>query len=125
MPSGLAYRADEVIRGDQTPAGRFGISKYGGPTTATLRQVTLGTTVSHLVRNNARRVAWRAFNLSSNDARLSFTADVTTATGVPFPASTGVAEADVEYEGEIVMAEVHAIATAASTTVTVIEIIRV
>ena len=125
MPSGAPYASYEVVRGEQTPAGRFAINRYGGPTTVVQRTVTLSTTVSHLLRNNARRVAWRAFNLSANDVKLSFSSDVTTSTGVPFPASTGVAEADVELEGELVMAEVHGISTAAATTITVLEVIRV
>ena len=122
-PAGL--RPAEVVRGDESTAGRFAIAKYGGPTTVIQRTATIGTTVSHLVRNNPRRVAWRAFNRSSNDIAVGFYADLTTTTGIPFPASTGVIYVDVEQEGEEVTWEVHAISTTAGSSVTVLEVIRV
>jgi len=118
-------RPTDVVRGDQTTAGRFAIARYGGPTTVVVTTRTLGTTVSHVVRNNPRRVAYRIFNRSVNSVDLSFTSDVTTGTGIPLAASTGIAEADVEIEGELVIQEVHGISSAASTTILVIEVIRV
>ena len=70
-------------------------------------------------------MAYRIFNRSANSVDLSFTSDVTSGTGIPLAASTGVAEADVEVEGELVIQEVHGIASAASSSVLVIEVIRV
>ena len=123
---GSAYiRPTNVVRGDETTAGRFSIARFGGPTTTLTTTRTLGTTVSHVIRNNPRRVAYRIFNRSANSIDLSFTSDVTTGNGIPLSASTGYAEADVAIEGELVIQEVHGISSAASSTVLVIEILRV
>ena len=123
---GSAYiRPTNVVRGDETTAGRFSIVRFGGPTTTLTTTRTLGTTVSHVIRNNPRRVAYRIFNRSVNSIDLSFTSDVTTGNGIPLSASTGYAEADVNIEGELVIQEVHGISSAASSTVLVIEILRV
>jgi len=118
-------RPTDVVRGDETTAGRFSIARFGGPTTTLTTTRTLGTTVSHVIRNNPRRVAYRIFNRSTNSVDLSFTSDVTTGNGIPLSASTGYAEADVNIEGELVIQEVHGISSAASSTVLVIEILRV
>jgi hypothetical protein len=118
-------RPTDVVRGDETTAGRFSIARFGGPTTTLTTTRTLGTTVSHVIRNNPRRVAYRIFNRSANSIDLSFTSDVTTGAGIPLSASTGYAEADVNIEGELVIQEVHGISSAASSTVLVIEILRV
>ena len=123
---GSAYiRPTNVVRGDETTAGRFSIARFGGPTTTLTTTRTLGTTVSHVIRNNPRRVAYRIFNRSANSIDLSFSSDVTVGTGIPLSASTGYAEADVAIEGEMVIQEVHGISSAASSTVLVIEILRV
>lgn len=123
---GSAYiRPTNVVRGDETTAGRFSIARFGGPTTTLTTTRTLGTTVSHVIRNNPRRVAYRIFNRSANAVDLSFSSDVTTGNGIPLSASTGYAEADVAIEGEMVIQEVHGISSAASSTVLVIEILRV
>jgi len=123
---GSAYiRPTNVVRGDETTAGRFSIARFGGPTTTLTTTRTLGTTVSHVIRNNPRRVAYRIFNRSANSIDLSFTSDVTAGAGIPLSASTGYAEADVAIEGEMVIQEVHGISSAASSTVLVIEILRV
>ena len=123
---GSAYiRPTNVVRGDETTAGRFSIARFGGPTTTLTTTRTLGTTVSHVIRNNPRRVAYRIFNRSVNSIDLSFSSDVTTGNGIPLSASTGYAEADVAIEGEMVIQEVHGISSAASSTVLVIEILRV
>jgi hypothetical protein len=118
-------RPTDVVRGDETTAGRFSIARFGGPTTTLTTTRTLGTTVSHVIRNNPRRVAYRIFNRSTNSIDLSFSSDVTTGAGIPLSASTGYAEADVAIEGEMVIQEVHGISSAASSTVLVIEILRV
>jgi len=118
-------RPTDVVRGDETTAGRYSIARFGGPTTTLTTTRTLGTTVSHVIRNNPRRVAYRIFNRSVNSIDLSFTSDVTTGNGIPLSASTGYAEADVNIEGELVIQEVHGISSAASSTVLVIEILRV
>jgi hypothetical protein len=123
---GAAYlRPTNVVRGDETTAGRFSIARYGGPTTVVQSTKTVGTSVSHVLRNNPRRVAYRIYNRSANSIDLSFYSDVTVGTGIPLSASTGYAEADVEIEGELVISEVHGISSAASSSVLVLEVIRV
>ncbi len=122
----MAYlRPGQVVRGEEALASSFAIRRYGGPTRVVVTTRSIGTTVSHVLRNNPDRVAYRIYNRSANSVDLSFTSDVTTGTGIPLPASTGIAEADVEIEGELVIQEVHAIASGASSSLLVVEVERV
>lgn len=122
----MAYlRPSQVVRGDEALASSFAIRRYGGPTRVITSTRSIGTTVSHILRNNPDRVAYRMYNRSANSIDLSFTSDVTVGAGIPLSAGTGVAEADVEVEGELVIQEVHAIANGAASTVFVIEVERV
>jgi len=123
---GSAYiRPTNVVRGDETTAGRFAIARFGGPTTVLSTTRTLGTTVSHVIRNNPRRVSYSIYNRSTSSVDLSFTSDVTVGGGIPLPANSGYAVADIEVDGESVINEVHGIASGASASVLVIEVIRV
>lgn len=115
----------DTARGTETTSGRFAIARFGGPTTSRTSTVTVATTVTRIAGNNPRRVAYRIFNRSANSIDLSFSSDVTVGTGIPLSASTGYAEADVDVEGELVIQEVYGISSAASSTVLVIEVIRV
>ena len=122
----MAYlRPGQVVRGDEALASSFAIRRYGGPTRVVVTTRSIGTTVSHVLRNNPDRVAYRIYNRSANSVDLSFTSDVTTGTGIPLPASTGIAEADVEIEGELVIQEVHGIASGAASSLLVVEVERV
>lgn len=122
----MAYlRPGQVVRGEEALASSFAIRRYGGPTRVVVTSRSIGTTVSHVLRNNPDRVAYRIYNRSSNSVDLSFTSDVTTGTGIPLPASTGIAEADVEIEGELVIQEVHGIASGAASSLLVVEVERV
>lgn len=106
-------------------ASSFAIRRYGGPTRVVVTTRSIGTSVSHVLRNNPDRVAYRIYNRSANSVDLSFTSDVTTGAGIPLPASTGIAEADVEIEGELVIQEVHGIASGAASSLLVVEVERV
>ena len=122
----MAYlRPGQVVRGDEALASSFAIRRYGGPTRVVVTTRSIGTTVSHVLRNNPDRVAYRIYNRSVNSVDLSFTSDVTTGVGIPLPASTGIAEADVEIEGELVIQEVHGIASGAASSLLVVEVERV
>lgn len=123
---GSAYiRPTSVVRGDETTAGRFAIARFGGPTTTLTTTRTLGTTVSHVIRNNPRRVSYSIYNRSTASVDLSYTSDVTVGAGIPLPANSGFAVADIDIDGEGVIQEVHGIASAASASVLVIEVLRV
>jgi hypothetical protein len=122
----MAYlRPGQVVRGEEALASSFAIRRYGGPTRVVVTTCSIGTTVSHVLRNNPDRVAYRIYNRSSNSVDLSFTSDVTVGAGIPLPASTGIAEADVEIEGELVIQEVHGIASGAASSLLVVEVERV
>jgi hypothetical protein len=125
MPSGLPYRADDIVRGDQTPAGRFAIGRWGGPTTFRLTSATVGTSVTRIVVNNARRVKLTLLNLGAVDVFISPSSDVTTSAGLKLVASTGTAESNAADDGEEVIGEVYAIASAAGNTVMISEVLRV
>ena len=122
----MAYlRPGQVVRGEEALASSFAIRRYGGPTRVVVTTRSIGTTVSHVLRNNPDRMAYRIYNRSANSVDLSFTSDVTVGAGIPLPASTGIAEADVEIEGELVIQEVHGIASGAASTLLVVEVERV
>ena len=118
-------RPTEVVRGDETTAGRFAISRWGGPTTFALTSQTVGTSPSRIVTNNPRRVYYVLSNLSSSDVYLAFTSSVSTTSGLKLVAGTGIAEVNASDHGEEVVSEVWAVSSATSQTVMVLEVYRV
>lgn len=118
-------RPVEANRGDQTTAGRFAISRWGGPTTFSLTTLTVGTTPSRIVTNNARRVYYLLSNIGSADVYLAFTSTVTTTAGLKLVSSTGVAEVNASDHGEEVISEVWAVSGSTSITVMLLEVYRV
>ena len=118
-------RPTEVVRGDETTAGRFSIQRWGGPTTQVESTVSVGTTATRLLANNPRRFGWIMYNRSAGSVDLGYTSSVTSGSGVPVPASNGFVTVDVEQEGEAVINEVWAISSAAASSIRVIEYLRV
>ena len=118
-------RPTEVVRGDETTAGRFAISRWGGPTTSKLTSVTVGTTASRIVLNNPRRVKLTLLNLGASDVYVGFDSSVTTSAGIKLVASTGFLESNASDDGEEVLSEYWAISAAAGNTVMVSEVYRV
>ena len=118
-------RPTEVVRGDQTTAGRFAISRWGGPTTPKLTSATVGTSASRIVTNNPRRVKLVLLNLGASDVYVSFDSSVTTSAGIKLVASTGFLESNASDDGEEVLSEFWAISAAAGNTVMVSEVYRV
>ena len=118
-------RPTEVTRGDQTTAGRFAISRWGGPTTFSLTTATVGTSPSRLVRNNPRRVYYLLSNIGSADVYLGFDSSVTTSAGLKLVSSTGVAEVNASDHGEEVISELWAVSGSASVTMMLLEVFRV
>jgi hypothetical protein len=118
-------RPTEAARGDQTTAGRFAISRWGGPTTFQLSTLTVGTTPSRIVTNNPRRVYYLLSNIGSADVFLKFDSSVTTSAGLKLTSNTGVAEVNAADHGEEVISELWAISSAAGVTVMLLEVYRV
>ena len=118
-------RPQEVVRGDQSTAGRFAISRWGGPTTSSLTSVTVGTSASRIVSNNARRVKLVLLNLGVSDVFVGFDSSVTTSAGMKLVASTGFLESNASDDGEEVLTEFWAISASAGMTVMVSQVYRV
>ncbi len=118
-------RPQEVVRGDQSTAGRFAISRWGGPTTPSLTSVTVGTSASRIVSNNARRVKLVLLNLGASDVYVGFDSSVTTSVGIKLVASTGFLESNASDDGEEVLTEFWAISVSAGQTVMVSQVYRV
>lgn len=118
-------RPQEVVRGDQSTAGRFAISRWGGPTTPSLTSVTVGTSVSRIVSNNARRVKLVLLNLGVSDVYVGFDSSVTTSVGIKLVALTGYLESNASDDGEEVLTEFWAISVSAGQTVMVSQVYRV
>jgi hypothetical protein len=122
----MAYlRPSEATRGSEATAADFAIRRWGGPTVNRLTSVTVGTTVTRIVANNPRRVKYTLLNLGAVDVFVSPTADVTTSAGLKLVASTGTGEVNAADDGEEVIQEVYAIASAAGNTVMISEVVRV
>ena len=118
-------RPTDVVRGDETTAGRFAISRWGGPTTPKLTSATVGTTASRIVTNNPRRVKLTLLNLGASDVYVGFDSSVTTSAGLKLVASTGTLESNASDDGEEVLVELWAISGTAGQTVMISEVFRV
>lgn len=115
----------DTARGTETTAGRFAIARFGGPTTSRTSTVTVGTTVTRIAGNNPRRVSITIYNRGLNNVDIDYVATVTSGSGIPLTGASGVASASIEDDGEAVINEVYGIATTASSSVFVVEVIRV
>lgn len=118
-------RPTDVVRGDETTAGRFAISRWGGPTTPKLTSTTVGTTAIRIVTNNPRRVKLTLLNLGASDVYVGFDSSVTTSAGLKLVAATGTLESNASDDGEEVLVELWAISAAAGQTVMISEVFRV
>ena len=118
-------RPTDVVRGDETTAGRFAIARWGGPTTPKLTSATVGTTASRIVTNNPRRVKLVLLNLGASDVYVGFDSSVTTSAGLKLVAATGTLESNAADDGEEVLVELWAISASAGQTVMISEVFRV
>ena len=121
-PSVLPF---DSARGDQTTAGRFAIARFGGPTTSRTSTVTGATTVTRIVGNNPRRVSVTIYNRGVNNVDVDYVATVTANGGIPLTGASGVMQSTIEDDGEAVVQELYGIATTASSSVFVVEVLRV
>ncbi len=105
----------------------FAQNTFGGPTRSVINPLTnsVGTTSTQLLQNNPDRVFWIMFNRSPNKMDIDFTADVATDARIPIAPGGGFISMDVRDDGEGVINPVFAIASAAGSTVYVMEIKRV
>ena len=118
-------RPTDVVRGDQTTAGRFSISRWGGPTTPKISTATVGTTASRIILNNPRRVKLLIMNFGASDISVGFDSSVTTTSGIKVVASTGFMESNASDDGEEVLSEFWAISSAAGNNIVISEVYRV
>ena len=118
-------RPSDFTRGADTTAGRFSITRFGGPTRSLTSTVSVATTVTRIAANNPRRVSITIYNRGLNNIDLDYVATVTAGGGIPLTGSSGVAESTIEDDGEAVINEIYGIATTASSSVFVVEVLRV
>ena len=121
----LGVSPDTFTRGTDTTAGRFSITRFGGPTTSRTSTVSVLTTVTRIAGNNPRRVSITIYNRGVNNVDIDNVATVATGSGVPLTAASGVAASTIEDDGEAVINEVYGIATTAAVPVFVVEVMRV
>lgn len=107
-----------------SPLRALSQSRFGGPTYAVERVVTIPLTRITLLVNNPNRVYWMVINEGLNDVRVTIDPAISATSGWLLPAAGGVLLSDWEDEGEIVGYEVYAIANVAASTVRVREVIR-
>ena len=118
-------RPADFTRGGDTTAGRFSITRFGGPTRSITSTVSVLTTVTRIAGNNPRRVSITIYNRGLNNVDIDYVSSVTSGSGIPLTGSSGVAQSTIEDDGEAVINEVYGIATTAASSVFVVEVIRV
>ena len=87
--------------------------------------VSVATSVTRIVGNNPRRVQLTMYNRGVNNVDIDYVSSVTAGAGIPLTGSSGVAAATIEDDGEAVINEIYGIATTATSSVFVVEVIRV
>jgi len=116
---------DTFTRGADTTAGRFSITRFGGPTTSSTSTVSVLTTVTRIAGNNPRRVSITIYNRGLNNVDIDYVSSVAVGAGIPLSASSGVAVSTIEDDGEAVINEIYGIANGATSSVFVVEVMRV
>ena len=118
-------RPADFTRGADTTAGRFSITRFGGPTTSRTSTVSVLTTVTRIAGNNPRRVSITIYIRGLNNVDIDYVASVAVGAGIPLSASSGVAVSTIEDDGEAVINEIYGIANGATASVFVVEVMRV
>ena len=121
----LGITPDTFTRGADTTAGRFSITRFGGPTTSRTSTVSVLTTVTRIAGNNPRRVSITVYNRGVNNVDVDYVSSVTAGAGIPLTGASGVMQSTIEDDGEAVINELYAIATTATSSVFVVEVMRV
>lgn len=101
----------------QTPPGAvaamFAEKRFGYPTRAVFRAVTVGTTSTRVLDNNPKRVAWLCVNISVNQGYANFDNAVSTSNGIILGAAGGSISVAVDEDGETTGWELYGICTGA------------
>jgi len=116
---------DTFTRGVDTTAGRFSIIRFGGPTTSRTSTVSVLTTVTRIAGNNPRRVSITVYNRGVNNVDVDYVSSVTAGAGIPLTGASGVMQSTIEDDGEAVINELYGIATTATSSVFIVEVMRV
>jgi len=87
--------------------------------------VSVLTTVTRIAGNNPRRVSITIYNRGVNNVDIDYVSSVTAGAGIPLTGASGVAASTIEDDGEAVINEIYGIATTATSSVFVVEVIRV
>jgi hypothetical protein len=115
----------DTARGTETTAGLFAIARFGGPTTSRTSTVSVATTVTRIAGNNPRRVSITVYNRGVNNVDVDYVATVASGGGIPLTGASGVLQSTIEDDGEAVINEMYGIATTGSSSVFIVEVIRV
>ena len=118
-------RPADFTRGTDTTAGRFSIARVGGPTQSRTSPVSVAPTVTRIAGTNPRRVSITIYNRGVNNVDIDYVSSVTSGAGIPLTGASGVAASTIEDDGEAVINEIYGIATTATSSVFVVEVIRV
>jgi len=118
-------RPGDYTRGADSVASRFSIQRFGGPTTTRTSTVSVLTTVTRIAGNNPRRVSITVYNRGVNNVDVDYVSSVSAGAGIPLTGASGVAQSTIEDDGEAVIQELYGIATTATSSVFVVEVMRV
>ena len=119
-------RPDEVLRGNETAAGRLSISRFGASTQSVITSPSVGpANAQRIIKNNPRRVRLIILNTSASGIYVSFDSKVSTTTGIYLPAFGGFLDSSAIDDGEEVMAEWWLLSDNGTVTVIVNETVTV
>jgi hypothetical protein len=121
----MGVTPDTFTRGGETTASRFSLLRFGGPVRSLTTTVSVLTTVTRIVGNNPKRVSVTIYNRGTSNIDIDYSSAVTAGGGIPLSGSSGVAESTIEEDGETVISELYGISTTATSSVYVVEVIRV
>ena len=102
-------------------------AKVGFPSRPVINPVTdtVGTTPTLILQNNPDRIFWLVVNLSNNNGYLGWDTKVSSTRGLFVAGNGGFVSANIEEDGERVIAEVWAINLNAAGTYMIVEIERI
>lgn len=87
--------------------------------------VSVATSVTRIVGNNPRRVQLTLYNRGLYNVDIDYVSTVTSGAGIPLTASSGIASATIEDDGETIINEIYGIATTAASSIFIVEVLRV
>jgi hypothetical protein len=99
--------------------------RFGRKVKVNLNPITgsVGTSVARIMYNNPDRLAWLIVNLSTNEVYIGWNTGVSTTNGIRLDSSGGNVVALADEDLELVGYEVYAVATGASSSIFVLEVV--